>query len=1064
MPQIESRLIPLGIKGAYTSPAIPSGFNIKTASAAELTQYGFPQVTAVSVTQASSPLHSLLERTWLPDHRIIPQFAVKTGRDHRRLPGTGAATNAPAISPSSNWSGGVVNSPTGAPLPRLGSPLDGYATPFNQQQHINYIGVNNHIYELFYTSTWKFNDLTALTGAPNAAPASALDGYVTLFNQQQHINFISADGLIHELVYDGSWKHNPLTGSGPGTASSAPPAAPGSSLDGYSTEFNRQQHINYISADGNIHELVYDGSWKHNPLTGAAPGTASGAPPAAPGSALDGYSTDFNQQQHVNYIGVDGHVHELVYDGSWKHHDLSKEAGTGIPAAGSPLNGYTTAFNQQQHVNFIGADGLIHEFLYAGSWQHKFLTGTDPNAAPNAPAARAGSRLHGYVTTFNQQQHINYIGVDGHLHELFYAGRWQHSNLTQTTRVTGAGLPSTATPINGYVTDFNQQQHVNYIGLDGKVYELYYTGQWQLNVPSTVAVVPWTDVFGIWHVPVASQPDLPQGPEGGWNSSLWVGIDGSNNTQDVLQAGTGQDLTSDGSPFYYAWFEWFAPRQDGSPDYVDEIQVTNFPVSPGDQIYCNVQYIDGNTRGRIMLLNMTTNFYFSVDLDPPPGAAFSGNCVEWIMEVTTISQKLSSLPQFTPIEFRPAFGSNLAGQTADPFNGVADVIKLGNFVLTAVTITSGVVDIRYLPWHDSDLVQVTGSPNASSLTALDGYVTSFNQQQHVNFIDVLGHVHELVYDGSWQHHDLSNEAGNGFPAAGAAVHGYSTEFNKQQHVNFIADDGLVHELLYDGSWQHKFLTGSDPGAAPGAPAASLTSSLSGYSTPFNLQQHINFIGVDGHVHELVYDGSWKHHDLTGETGNWLPAAGSSLAGYTTEFNQQQHVLFIGGDNLVHELLYDGSWQHKFLTGSDPNAAQGAPPPLPGSRLCAYVTTFNQQQHVNYMGTDGHIHELFYAGSWQHNPLTKTAGVSGPSLPGNGTPINGYATDFNQQQHVNYIGRDGHVHELFYTGQWQHNDLSNASGIISTPVLGSLAGFQTAFNRQEHVFYIGNDHHVHELYF
>jgi hypothetical protein len=406
----------------------------------------------------------------------------------------------------------------------------------------------------------------------------------------------------------------------------------------------------------------------------------------------------------------------------------------------------------------------------------------------------------------------------------------------------------------------------------------------------------------------------------------------------------------------------------------------------------------------------------------------------------------------------------LTGKIADPVNGIAEEIKLGAFILTGVNITSGVVDIRYLPWHDSDLTQVTGSRNAGAAVSIDGYVTAFNQQQHVNFVDNRGHVGELVYDGSWQPHDLAAEAGNGFPAAGAALHGYSTEFNQQQHVNFIADDGLVHELLYDGAWQHKFLTGSDPNAAPGAPVANLQSSITGYVTPFNQQQHVNYIdSLLGHINELVYDGSWKHHDLSSATGGWVPVAGSPLAGYTTEFNQQQHVIYIGGDNLIHEFLYIGSpWQHKFLTGSDPNAANDAPPVLAGSRLDGYVTSFNQQQHINYIGIDGHLHELVYDGRWKHNNLTKNL-VTGLSLPRNGTPLNGYATDFNQQQHVNYIGLDGHLHELFYTGQWQHNDLTNASGLFSQP-FGWLAGFETAFNRQEHVFYIGGDNHVHELFY
>jgi hypothetical protein len=98
----------------------------------------------------------------------------------------------------------------------------------------------------------------------------------------------------------------------------APSAAQGSALDGYQTTFNNQQHVNYIGADNHIHELFYISSWSHNDLTQLAK-----APAAAPGSPVDGYQTSFNNQQHVNYLGTDNHVHELVYTNAWQHNNLT---------------------------------------------------------------------------------------------------------------------------------------------------------------------------------------------------------------------------------------------------------------------------------------------------------------------------------------------------------------------------------------------------------------------------------------------------------------------------------------------------------------------------------------------------------------------------------------------------------------------------------------------------------------------------------------------------------------------------------------------------------------------
>jgi hypothetical protein len=404
---VDPSKLSLNVKGAYTSPAVPRDFDIKTASATDLAHYGFPEGIKARIDSESSPFHRLFTRTWLPEHRIIPQLEVKIGRTHLLQPSSEqqkVRTDAPNT--SNNWSGAVVASVKTAPLAKPGSPLDGYATEFSQQQHVNYIGVDNHIYELYYINVWKFSDLTQGAGAPATSPLSTLHGYATAFNQQQHVNYIGSDGHVHELVYDGAWKHNDLSAMAGATA-----AAPGSPLDGYATSFNQQQHVNYIGTDGHVHELVYDGAWKHNDLT-----TTAGASFPAPGSPLDGYSTEFNQQQHVNYIGTDGHVHELVYDGAWKHNDLSATAGAPAVASGSPLDGYPTSYNQQQHVNYIGTDGHVYELFYDGQWKTNDLR----NASGFLSTLASATRLVGFETAFNQQQHVFFISVDNHLHELYW--------------------------------------------------------------------------------------------------------------------------------------------------------------------------------------------------------------------------------------------------------------------------------------------------------------------------------------------------------------------------------------------------------------------------------------------------------------------------------------------------------------------------------------------------------------------------------------------------------------------------------------------------------------------
>jgi hypothetical protein len=65
---------------------------------------------------------------------------------------------------------------------------------------------------------------------------------------------------------------------------------------------------------------------------------------------------------------------------------------------------------------------------------------------------------------------------------------------------------------------------------------------------------PWVTVVGTWTIPTVTTPPEAQGTEGGWNSSSWVGIDGMFTTNDVLQAGVEQKVSSNGVATYVSIF------------------------------------------------------------------------------------------------------------------------------------------------------------------------------------------------------------------------------------------------------------------------------------------------------------------------------------------------------------------------------------------------------------------------------------------------------------------------------------------------------------------------------
>jgi hypothetical protein len=213
---------------------------------------------------------------------------------------------------------------------------------------------------------------------------------------------------------------------------------------------------------------------------------------------------------------------------------------------------------------------------------------------------------------------------------------------------------------------------------------------------------PWNRVFGQWVIPSVSQPSEPQGLEGGWNSSSWVGLDGFDLdivSNDVLQAGVEQSVDAQGNASFVAWFEWFAPEQSGSPGYIFQVNVPGVAVGPGQMVFCLVNYIAlfpvGNF-GNVIFLNMMTNQAFGVLLAPPPGATASGNTIEWIMEAPDGGEPISALPRFTPVVFLPALGNGANG-VADPANG--DTVNIeddSGTLLTSVTVAPAITVIDFI--------------------------------------------------------------------------------------------------------------------------------------------------------------------------------------------------------------------------------------------------------------------------------------------------------------------------------------------------------------------------------
>ncbi|HEY7144998.1 MAG TPA: hypothetical protein VH637_12195 [Streptosporangiaceae bacterium] len=309
-------------------------------------------------------------------------------------------------------------------------------------EHVFFVSAIGHVNELFCPAaggTWARNDLTAGTGAPLAT--SMLTSWVD--PAYRHVVFASADGHVHELycglAAGSSWAHNDLT-----TVTGAPPSRSPAQLTSWVD--SRYQHVVFASADGHLHELYYNltaGGWGTGDLTASTGG------PAAAGRTGTLASWADASFQHVAFVSVQQHVHELRFalaTGPWTATDLTVAAGA--PQAGGQLTSWQDP--SVQHLAFVGADGHVHE-LYAALGTESWVTG-DLTAQAGAPQAAAGSPLGSWVDPVDQ--HVVFASADGHVHELFFTlgqGPWQVNDLTQLT-----GGPTLLPPFGMPAIDFDQ--------------------------------------------------------------------------------------------------------------------------------------------------------------------------------------------------------------------------------------------------------------------------------------------------------------------------------------------------------------------------------------------------------------------------------------------------------------------------------------------------------------------------------------------------------------------------------------------------------------------------------
>jgi hypothetical protein len=198
-------------------------------------------------------------------------------------------------------------------------------------------------------------------------------------------------------------------------------------------------------------------------------------------------------------------------------------------------------------------------------------------------------------------------------------------------------------------------------------------------------------VTGMWNVPSVTGESNTH-----TYSAFWVGLDGDG-VSDLVQAGTEQENYNFQFPWfsvsisvYYAWTE-FLPQQP------TEQQIANFPVNPGDEIFCEVWIGNAGSAptlsgafGVLLLENLTTSESTMV-YTPVGTTVVGGSEAVWIMERPSLGTALTDLADYASARMFNAYArkaNSARGRGYVPYQGATNLqITMINGTSTLSTVT-----------------------------------------------------------------------------------------------------------------------------------------------------------------------------------------------------------------------------------------------------------------------------------------------------------------------------------------------------------------------------------------
>lgn len=325
-------------------------------------------------------------------------------------------------------------------------------------------------------------------------------------------------------------------------------------------------------------------------------------------------------------------------------------------------------------------------------------------------------------------------------------------------------------------------------------------------------------------------------------------------------------------------------------------------------------------------------------------------------------------------------------------------------------------------WHHTDVTAAGNAPLAVSGTHLAVDTNTAAGSDDVFYPTSDGHIHELFWSGGvWKTLDVTSAA-----AAPAAVSGspltaqIDSVANNIEEVFYLGSDQHVHQLWFGSGIWHT----TDVTAAAVAPTAISGSPVVAHADTLANTDEVFYIGGNQHILELWWSGGvWNVSDVTTAAAAPVAASGSSLSSHVDTIANADEVFYLGADSIsgsphVHQLWWSAGVWHT----TDVTAASGAPLAVSGSPLASHDDTLAGTDEVFYLGSNQHVYELSWSNGVWH--FTDTNAASGGLSTEVASPVSAYLDTIANADEVMYLGTDQHVHELYWqSGIWHAVDVT-----------------------------------------